>query len=118
MSRKALWFQMKKPVKFAPKFRRIKPVSAARAKQNAEYERLKRIERRKPENQICCVFGCNTPSGKNPHHRNGREKKMLCIVEFWRWPCDPHHERVKRDPHWARANDLLPRHGHYNTTKS
>ena len=95
--------------------KRIRPVSEARRIQNCEYERLKRIERKKPENGVCCVEGCGKPAAKNPHHRNGRPGRILNVVSLWRWVCDDCHRRVKEDPHWARANDLLPIHGQYNS---
>lgn len=115
--KKALWFQMKQSEKFAPAIRRIKPVSAARAKQNSEYERLKRAWQKLAVNWGCVIAGCETKADRTPHHKFGRSGKLLNAVEHWIPVCNEHHRMIHDNPNWARSLGLLAPSGEWRNPK-
>lgn len=92
----------------------IRKVSPKRAKQNAEYEKLKRAWRKNPQNQICSVPGCGRMADRNPHHSLGRGGRLLCFVPAWRAICLSCHRRVSAEPLWARGIGLLAPFGQWN----
>lgn len=91
----------------------IRRISSARAKQNAEYAKLKR-EWNKEHQRLCCVIGCPYVASKSPHHSRGRRGRLLCAVEYWKRICDFHHKMVHQHPHWARKLELLCLIGQWN----
>lgn len=89
----------------------IRSVSKARAKQLAIYRPLAR--KFLADHPRC--YACPWPS-TDCHHSRGRQGSLLLAAEFWRAVCRVCHDRVKADPTWARAHDLLPPIGQWNST--
>lgn len=89
----------------------IRRVSPLRAKQNAEYGKLKRIFMKL--NPVCCVAGCSAKS-RDLHHSRGRSNRLLTYTPAWKALCRPCHERVRTDLNWARKNELLCAPGQWN----
>jgi predicted amidophosphoribosyltransferase len=81
---------------------RIKPVSAKRTRENAEYTKLRREFL--AAHPICLV--CKRQASEI-HHACGRQGKRLLDVEFFRPLCAPCHRKVHDNPAWAKENRLL-----------
>jgi 5-methylcytosine-specific restriction endonuclease McrA len=81
---------------------RIKPVSAKRARENAEYTKLRREFL--AANPACLV--CKGQATEI-HHACGRQGKRLLDVEFFRPLCSGCHRRVHDNPAWAKERGLL-----------
>ena len=55
--------------------------------------------------KVCEVWNC--PSlATEVHHKAGRGKN-LNNVATWMAVCRPHHEKIHRNPSWARAHNYL-----------
>lgn len=91
-----------KPVKKEkPKPKKIKPRSDKRAKQEREYSAM--LPQFFLDNPICQVKGCGKES-QQAHHRAGRLGVMLLRKEYWLAVCAECHDRIERNPNWAKAN--------------
>lgn len=81
---------------------RIKPASAKRTRENAEYTKLRREFL--AAHPACLV--CRGPASEI-HHARGRQGKRLLDVEFFRQLCSGCHRRVHDNPAWATERGLL-----------
>jgi len=91
----------------------IRKVSKTRARQNAQYQRLKREWGKTP--RICEYPGCYRLAEKHPHHSRGRVATLLCDVRFWKALCHCHHVYVHNNPEKARELGLICSIGLWNT---
>ena len=57
------------------------------------------------ERRCCEVEGCICLATE-VHHKAGRGKN-LNNVATWMAVCRPHHEKIHRNPSWARAHNYL-----------
>lgn len=124
----AIWTTVRGAKKAQPKLRkRVRPISSARAKQLAEYAKLKRQWLKGKSCQAPLVW--KHPNGKhlistsvtkcgNPkvdlHHSRGRVKALLCLTEFWIPLCRKCHDWVRDNPKDARWLGLLCKEGDWN----
>lgn len=83
----------------------IKKVSSKRAKQLADYARLKR-QFFKPGVHQCDVGDCPNIA-TDIHHTRGRTNLWLCRTEYWLAVCRTHHMMIHQNPGWARTAGLL-----------
>ena len=81
----------------------IRRVSKKRGKALREYARLR--AKFLFEHPTCQVGCCEVPS-RDVHHKAGRGKN-LNNVATWMAVCLPHHEKIHRNPSWARAHNYL-----------
>ena len=81
---------------------RIKPASARRKAENAEYTKLRR-------EFLAAHPACLVCKGEATeiHHARGRQGKRLLDVEFFRALCSGCHRRVHDNPTWAKERGLL-----------
>lgn len=81
---------------------RIKPLSANRGRQLAEYSsRRKLFLVLNPKCLVCQGVATEI------HHSRGRQGKRLLDTTFFRQLCSECHRRVHDNPTWAKANGLL-----------
>ena len=81
---------------------RIKPVSAKRTRENAEYTKLRREFLAAHPACLVCKGQAN-----EIHHACGRQGKRLLNVEFFRPLCSGCHRRVHDNPAWAKERGLM-----------
>ena len=81
---------------------RIKPVSAKRRAENAEYTKLR-------QEFLAAHPACLVCKGQamEIHHACGRQGKRLLDVEFFRPLCSGCHRKVHDNPAWAKERGLL-----------
>jgi hypothetical protein len=80
---------------------RLKPVSKKRAERLKTYSELRKEFLK---GKRCPVTG---EVATEIHHTNGRENERLNDVEFWLAVSREGHEKIHRDPRWARENGFL-----------
>lgn len=83
---------------------RIKAVSSKRAREGAEYTRL-RAEFLKAH-PVCQFPGCNCREGLEIHHK-ARRGRFYLRTDTWIALCNPHHLRVEQNPAWSKANGYI-----------
>lgn len=83
----------------------IPKISAKRAEENVEYEKVKR-ELRKEAKDKCQVKSpvCNPRSPRHPQHKVGRIGKRFTKKEKMVWCCDACNGYIVEHPLWAIAN--------------
>ena len=81
--------------------RPVRRVSKIKRKLDREDFELRMAWWQDPANKMCCVPGCPNPAEQR-HHTRGRTRKIQNDPRFWAGICEPHHEKVKRDPKWAQ----------------
>ena len=85
----------------------------------AEYRKERLVFLLEPEHVTCwaCEMTVCVPARRSEdvHHTRGRAGKLLRDRRYWVALCREHHDRVQREPNWARALGLLPEKGQWNT---
>lgn len=81
---------------------RLKPMSAKRMKESKEYsaKRLQFLE----DLPLCEV--CQRAKSTDVHHVEKRGKNYL-RVDTWLATCRPCHDKIHREPDWARQHGYL-----------
>lgn len=64
-----------------------------------------------PRNQWCAIHlkleNQKKRAEPNPHHIRGRLGPLLCDTRFWLAVCQECHDRIHREPAWAREHGWL-----------
>lgn len=81
----------------------IRRVSKKRAKQNAEYMKLRK--KYLEDHTVCQV--CNEREATQIHHKAGRRHSLLCEVEFFLAICFECHAYIHNHPEAARKEGWL-----------
>lgn len=92
----------------------IRRVSKGRARQHAEYRKLK--AQFHVEHPKCQWPGCRKAS-KDIHHSRGKVGKLLCDVTHFRAVCREHHDLIHANPKLAREKGMLCELGKWNSSK-
>lgn len=88
----------------------LKPMSAKRKANSAEYYRLRDIYL--SEHPTCEVDRC-AKQGTDIHHKAGRIGKNYLDVSRWMACCRYHHRKIHDNPAWAvERGYLIPFHLH------
>lgn len=77
--------------------------SQKRAKENSEYLKLR--HKFLTTHPLCQI--CRDNRAGQVHHINGRNGVRLLITDDWLAICQSCHDRIHREPAWARANGYL-----------
>lgn len=89
------WKQRSKP---------LRKVSDKRKDDLREYKRQKRAYLKK--HPRCEVHGCRK-DGEDIHHKRGRIGRLLSDQRWFMTTCRYHHEKIHRNPGWAREMGYL-----------
>ncbi len=92
---------------------RLKPVSAKRREQNADYAKLREdFLWHHPQCQVCLQEKVKdarviVQAATQVHHANRRSGKLLLDTRFFVATCAAHHDKIEKFGNWARENGWL-----------
>jgi len=90
-------------VKTKPR-QRIKPVSAKRKSEGAEYASLKKFFL--VAHPVCQFPGCTCREGLEIHHK-ARRGRFFLRTDTWMSVCRYHHDQIEQNPTLAKENGYL-----------